>query len=416
MVNAAPPPARPRAVILVPSPANPYSRALRVARSLAGAGYDVEIAAVDETGVPREERDGEIVIRRYVPEPEARLTRQPGIRQARQVALWPEADRGWYRTLRRQLRPADLYHACGHRTVGVALELAAAAKRTPAGSARAGRVVYDVIDVQLDSQVYNDLPGLVRTIHGVRERRWIRAVDAVVTVNQPIADHLARAWRLSEPPTVLLNCQPRWTPPAVRPSHLREATGIPPERTVVLFLGKLAQQKGLDQVAEAVLRLPDAAFVLMGFGTWADRSRERDRDPRFAGRHFTIPAVHPDAVPEWTASADVSIVAVPSNSLNQRLSTPNKFWESLTAGTPVVVGRELEVMREILAADDLGASADPGDPADLARALVSVVGRPPSERLAMRERCLRITRERYNWETAVEPYLTLVRHLVPPGA
>jgi glycosyltransferase involved in cell wall biosynthesis len=416
MVNAAPPAGRPRAVILVPSPANPYSRALRVARSLAGAGYDVEIAAVDETGVPREERDGEIVIRRYVPEPEARLTRQPGIRQARQVALWPEADRGWYRTLRRQLRPADLYHACGHRTVGVALELAAAAKRTVADSTRAGRVVYDVIDVQLDSQVYNDLPGLVRTIHGVRERRWIRAVDAVVTVNQPIADHLARAWRLSEPPTVLLNCQPRWTPPAVRPSHLREATGIPPERTVVLFLGKLAQQKGLDQVAEAVLRLPDAAFVLMGFGTWADRSRERDRDPRFAGRHFTIPAVHPDDVPEWTASADVSIVAVPSNSLNQRLSTPNKFWESLTAGTPVVVGRELEVMREILAADDLGASADPGDPADLARALVSVVGRPPSERLAMRERCLQITRERYNWETAVEPYLALVRHLVPPGA
>lgn len=410
------PAVRPRAVILVPSPANPYSRALRVARSLAGAGYEVEIAAVDEPSVPREERDGEIVIRRYVPEHEAAISRLPGIRQARQVSLWPEADRGWYRTLRRQLRPADLYHACGYRTVGIALELADTARRAPSATARAGRVVYDVIDVQLDSQVYNDLPGLVRTIHGIRERRWIRAVDAVVTVNQAIADYLVKAWPLSEPPTVLLNCQPRWTPPAVRPSHLRDATGIPSERTVVLFLGKLASQKGLDQVAEAVLRLPDAAFVLMGFGTWADRSRERDRDPRFAGRHFTIPPVHPDAVPEWTASADVTIVAVPSNSLNQRLSTPNKFWESLTAGTPVVVGRDLEVMREILASDDLGASADPEDPADLARALASVVDRPPAEQRAMRERCLRITRERYNWETSVEPYLALVRGLVPPAA
>ncbi len=407
---------RPRAVILVPSPANPYSRALRIARSLAGAGYDVEIAAVDEPGVPREERDGEIVIRRYVPQRESRLTRLPGIRQARQVALWPEADRGWYRTLRRQLRPADLYHACGYRTVGVALELAAAARRPTAdGPGRAGRVVYDVIDVQLDTQVYNHLPGLVRTIHGLRERRWIRAADAVVTVNQPIADHLARTWPLADPPTVLLNCQPRWKPPAIRPSHLRDLTGIPSERTVVLFLGKLAEQKGLDEVAEAVLRLPDAAFVLMGFGTLADRSRERDRDPRFAGRHFTIPPVHPDAVPEWTASADVSIVAVPSNSLNQRLATPNKFWESLTAGTPVVVGRDLEVMQAILAADDLGASANQADPADLARALASIVDRPPAERLAMRERCLRVTRERYNWELAVEPYLALVRRLVPPS-
>ena len=33
----------------------------------------------------------------------------------------------------------------------------------------------------------------------------------------------------------------------------------------------------------------------------------------------------------------------------------------------------------------------------------------------MRARCLRVTRERYNWETAVVPYLQLVRGLVPPA-
>jgi glycogen(starch) synthase len=404
--------ARPRAVLLVANSANPYSRTLRTARSLVEAGYDVEIAGVDESGVPREERDGEIVIRRYVPEREARLTRLAGIHQARQLFLWPEADRGWYRTLRRQVRPADLYHACGYRTVGVGLELAAAARR----QGRAGRVIYDVIDIQLETQAYARLPRLVRTIHASRERSWIRAVDAVVTVNQPIADHLARAWSLSEPPTVLLNCPPRWTPPAIRPTHLRDLTGIPPERTVVLFIGKLNRERGLDEAAEAVLRLPDAAFVLMGFGAWADRLRERDRDPRFAGRHFTVPPVHPDAVPEWTASADVSIVAVPAKSLNQRLVTPNKFWESLTAGTPVVVGGELEVMREILAADDLGASSDTDDPEGFAQALASVLGRPAAERLAMRERCLRVAWDRYNWETAVEPYLALVRRLATPAA
>ena len=58
-----------------------------------------------------------------------------------------------------------------------------------------------------------------------------------------------------------------------------------------------------------------------------------------------------------------------AKSLNQRLSTPNKFWESLTAGTPVVVGRDLEVMRGIVEADRLGAIADPSDPVDLARGL-----------------------------------------------
>jgi glycosyltransferase involved in cell wall biosynthesis len=112
----------------------------------------------------------------------------------------------------------------------------------------------------------------------------------------------------------------------------------------------------------------------------------------------------------WAASADVSIIAVPGNSLNQRLSTPNKFWESLAAGTPVVIGRDLEVMRSIVEADHLGAVADPDDPDDLARALRAVLEQPEADRAAMRGRCLAISR-RYSWETVVLPYLALVDRL-----
>ena len=71
-------------------------------------------------------------------------------------------------------------------------------------------------------------------------------------------------------------------------------------------------------------------------------------------------------------------------------------------------------MRAIVEADGLGAIADPADPDDLARAL-RVGARAGTEALAaMRERCLAVTRDRYNWEVAVEPYLELVLGLVPP--
>ena len=183
----------------------------------------------------------------------------------------------------------------------------------------------------------------------------------------------------------------------------------------MLFLGRLGRERGLEQAAEAVLEAGDAALVMLGWGPWADELRARDTEPRFAGRHFTLPPVHPDAVPEWTASADVSTIAVPANSLNQRLSTPNKFWESLTAGTPVVLGRDLEVMRAIVEADDLGAIADPADPHDLARGLRTILEQSPEGLAAMRARCLAVTRDRYNWERAVEPYLGLVEALLGKG-
>ena len=70
-------------------------------------------------------------------------------------------------------------------------------------------------------------------------------------------------------------------------------------------------------------------------------------------------------------------------------------------------------MAEILTKDDLGRAADPADPADLARALAEVLDQPAADLAAMRGRCLAVTRDRYNWETAVGPYLAVVEALAP---
>ncbi|MGZ8437626.1 MAG: glycosyltransferase family 4 protein [Candidatus Limnocylindrales bacterium] len=415
---------RPRAVLLVANTAAPYSRGLRVARSLAQAGWQVEIAAVSGEGQPDTERDGEILIRRYrpsgpftrwigqppPPRPPTRLLRVLALNadRALKVAFWPLHVRAWWRTLRRELPPADLYHAFGILTLPVALDLAAAARRR----GRRGIVVYDVIDAILDSNNYQNVPAPVLARYRRAEAGWVRRVDAVVTVNDALAGHCHRLWPFRERPTVLLNCQPRWTPPDHRPDLIREGAGLPPERKVVLFLGKLGRQRGLEMAAEAVARLPDAALVMLGSvvnAGWDASLRARSKDPRFAGRHVVLPPVHPDDVRLWAASADVSIIAVPATSLNQRLSTPNKFWESLAAGTPVVIGKDLEVMRAIVAAGGLGAVADPADPDDLARALGEILGQPSASYHAMRDRCLGVSRDPYNWETAVLPYLDLVR-------
>jgi glycosyltransferase involved in cell wall biosynthesis len=421
--------ARGRAVLLVANTAASYSRGLRVARSLAVAGWDVEIAAVAGPDVADAEHDGSITTRRYRPSgffarwstmsspptPPTQTLRRLVRRADRAVkaAFWPIHVRGWWRTLRRDLPPADLYHAFGILTVGVALDLAAKARV----AGRQGVVVYDVIDAILDSNNYANVPGPVLDRYRAREAGWVRRVDAVVTVNDALADHCQAIWPFRERPTVLLNSQERWDPPAERPDLIRAAAGLPPERKIVLFLGRLGRERGLEEAAEAVLRLDDAALVMLGFTVtqgWDADLAARSSDPRFAGRHVLLPPVHPDQVRAWAASADVSIIAVPANSLNQRLSTPNKFYESLTAGTPVVLGRDLEVMRAIVEADDLGAVADPADPDDLARALRAVLDQTPDAFAAMRARCLTVMRERYAWEVVVLPYLALVDRLAPP--
>ena len=181
---------------------------------------------------------------------------------------------------------------------------------------------------------------------------------------------------------------------------------------IVLFQGRLSPNLGLDEAAEAVLRVDRACLVLVGFGVWLQRSRARDQEPRFAGRHFTLPAVHPDELAWWTASADASLVTLPPVSLNQRESTPNKFWESLLVGTPVVVGPGLAVMARIVNEADAGVVAPSLEPDALAEAIRSVLDADPVERAARRRRVAAIAAERYTWPSAAGRYRELVSRTV----
>ncbi len=433
--------------MLVHNPVAPYSRALRIARSLEADGWEVVIAGTARADLPDEARDGTVrIVRarpagplaRFVAAPGGRpaalvarsdavaasvgrrLARLPGLRLLRAartptprrllgVLRWPLPARAWTEGLRQVLPPADLYHACGIAALVAATTLAADAR----DRGRAGRVVYDVIDLFLEGNAYATMPGALRRIYERRELGLVRRADAIVTVNEALAAVIRARWPIPDEPVVVRNCPP-WEPPAASvPDDLRRATGLPATTRLVLFLGILGADRGLLESGEAVLRIPDAAFVAMGFGPWYERMRALDRDPRFAGHHVTLPPVHPDEVPRWAAGADAALIAVPGDSLNQRLSTPNKFWESLAAGVPLVVGRDLAVMRGLVEAHDLGAVADPADPADLARALREVLDAPPGVRARRRERALALHRDRYRWEIEVRGLLDLAARLVP---
>jgi glycosyltransferase involved in cell wall biosynthesis len=431
-VNAGPAPKRRRAVILVGNPANPYSRAIRLGRTLNEAGYDVEIAATTEAGAPLEQHDGDLVIRRYPPSgifaslaatyrwapPPSKPAKRPPITtrvlrtlRARFVTwfLWPHTVRGWWKTLSTELPPADLYHSCGTLPIAAAL----AARRRDQKAGRSSKVILDVIDITMESNNVLGIPPMIRRMLDRRERRWARAADAHSTVNEVFADKAVARWRLARRPTVVPNYPEPWTPPAGAPPPdlIREATGLPASTRICLFWGRLGPYVGLDQAAEAVLEVPDTALVLLGFGRGWERSVARDADPRYAGRHFTLPAVHPDQLGPWVASADVALCTLPPLSYNQRYTTPNKFLEAMAGGTPMVLGPRLPTMEALLRREDLGRVAASMDPADIAAAIREILDLPAAERAAWRERIATTARERYGWPIAAAAYRELVASL-----
>ena len=422
---------RRRAVILVGNPANPYSRAIRLGRTLVAQGYDVEIAATFEEGAPLEERDGDLVIRRYPPSgpfaglaatygkarPDAAAApsaTKPPARPPMPVRVWrtqrahivewlfwPQTLRGWWHTLAHELAPADLYHVCGASPMAAAL--AARARDQRAG--RRSKVIFDVIDITMESNNVLRFPALVRRMLASRERGWARAADGHTAVNDAFADWAVERWGLARRPAVVPNYPEPWTPPAdPAPDRLRAATGLPASTRICLFWGRIGPYVGLDQAAEAVLLVPDTALVVLGFGRGWEASVARDQEPRYAGRHYTLPAVHPDELASWVVSADVAMNSLPPLSFSQRYTFLNKFFEAMTAGTPMVLGPDLPTMEDVLRREDLGRVAASMDPAHIAAAIRDILDRPPSERQAWRARIQAVARERYSWPIAAAVY------------
>lgn len=339
--------------------------------------------------------------------PAVLVPRSPNADLVDWLLRWRFGVLAWNRVAADVAPAAAVYH--GHDLT--ALPAAArTAERTGA------RLVYDSHEIFMESGRNALRPRWARWLFTALERRWVRRADAMVTVNDALAADLQQ--RLQPRRIVAIhNTPPRWSPPSVRPDLIRDAAGIPADAPVALYHGQFFPHRGIDELAHALLEpgMERMHAALLGFGPEEARLRVLAAEPRFAGRLHVLRGVPPDELLPWIASADVGVSAVAPSTLNHRLATPNKLFECLAAGVPVVIS-DLPAMRGVVLGDPsgpLGAVARSLAPAEVARAIREVVERPADEVAAMRARCLAAAHDRWNWEIESARLVALYRELAP---
>jgi glycosyltransferase involved in cell wall biosynthesis len=106
-------------------------------------------------------------------------------------------------------------------------------------------------------------------------------------------------------------------------------------------------------------------------------------------------------------------MAIQPTTLNHRYTTPQKLFEALAAGVPVVAS-DLPGMADIVRASDAGVLCDATSPDSIAAAIKEVLDQPPAELAAMRERASLAARETYNWDRQVTTLFELYGRLLGP--
>ena len=342
----------------------------------------------------RELRDDPIGYGRHVA---TRIVRLP-IRAVRGVVgpfvLFPLRPMAWAAALEDVAEPADLWHGMWAGSLPALERL-----RRRHG----GRTVYDSRDVYLHARVFDRMRPAMRSRFVRLEQRWARAADLVVTVNDAYADILVPLLGISRP-LVVRNCPDPYDPPGTRPDRIRELAGIPPATAVVLYQGGLMTERGVEQGMAAILEAPGAHYVVMGYGSQRAAFVELAGQPRFRGRVSVIDAVPPEELLAWTASADVMLMAIQPTTLNHRYTTPQKLWEAIAAGVPVVAS-DLPGMAEVVREVGCGTLCDPTNPASIAAAIRELLALSADARAEMRERTLAAAHDRYNWRVQAEVLL-----------
>jgi glycosyltransferase involved in cell wall biosynthesis len=386
------------------------SRVEREACTLVGEGYQVEVMALPGEGLPeREWRDG-YSIRRLLPRTALTAALQRFAAGRGLGALRRLAFRGWALTTLRSWarlaasaaaeRPVALL--IGHDLDG--LMAGATAKRRLRAP-----LIYDA------HELYPDMAARERPKRELRgwilyESRLIRHADLVFAVTPSRAKVMVERYGI-ETPTLLRNVpEVAEAEPAAAPVELRKELGLQRGTRLLLYLGGLQPVRGLEQAIVALQQIPDAALVLMGIGedAYVESLRALAARHGVSARLLVRPPVRPHQVVAVAAQADLGLVLNLRVGLNNYLSLPNKIFETIAAGVPVVAS-DFPDMAELIRRYAVGETCDPEDPAAIARAVRAVLD-DPERRRRLAANAERAAAE-LNWERESQVFLSAVRVL-----
>lgn len=159
----------------------------------------------------------------------------------------------------------------------------------------------------------------------------------------------------------------------VDPAAVRTELGILADAPVALFVGRLADQKGVADLLDALDLLqhvrPDLRTWIVGDGPLRDRLRERARGFRLDGDRRVQFLGHREDVPRLLAACDVLVLP------SYYEGMPNVVLEAMQAGKPVVA-TAAPGTTEVVAAGETGLLVPIRNPPALAQAIRQVIADP----------------------------------------
>jgi len=205
------------------------------------------------------------------------------------------------------------------------------------------------IPVVFDSHEYfTGVPELEQ--HPLKQKIWKQIersifpkLKDVFTVNHSIADLFQKEYGIR--PRVVRNVPPLWL---AKETISRNALGLPENKRILILQGSgINIQRGAEEMVEAMQWIDHAVLLIIGGGDVIDILKQMVKLLSLKEKVIFKERQPYEKLMAYTAIADLGLSLDKDLSLNYKYSLPNKIFDYLHAGIPVLASPLIEIKKVI---------------------------------------------------------------------
>lgn len=251
-------------------------------------------------------------------------------------------------------------------------------------------LVYDSHEYFTETPELTGRP-LVQSVWKFIERMIVPKLKDCITVNESIAGLFYNLYGIKF--KVVRNIPAKKNHASVLS---REDLGLPVDKKIILLQGAgINIQRGAEEAVEAMRYLDGAILVIVGGGDVLPLLKKQVAESGLQSSVMFVPRQVPEKLFSYTVNADIGLAIDKDTNINYRFSLPNKLFDYIQAGIPVLVSPLPEIKR-IVDEYNIGDFIESHDPQHIAGKMSAMLS--DQDRINAWKTNLKVAAEKLNWE------------------
>lgn len=199
--------------------------------------------------------------------------------------------------------------------------------------------------------------------------KWIfPKLENIITVNDSIAGLYEKEY--GKRPVIIRNIP---STKSILQKKSRAELGLPENKNILILQGSgINVQRGAEEMVEAMQFIDDAVLLIIGGGDVIPKLRQMANDLQLTEKVIIKPKLPYNEMMNYTVLADIGLTLDKDTNLNYRYSLPNKLFDYIHAGIPIISSSLVEI-KKIIEQYDIGDFIPGHDPQHIADKLNTVL-------------------------------------------